>query len=679
MSTDADQTQARRLADALPYECPVLVLPGHRSDARRHGAPAQPQLSATPPDADQPSYVYFTSGSTGQPKGIAGRLSSLARRIAWELETFAIPSGWHTSQLIAPTFDPWFRDIFIPLCSGGTIHVPPDRPARMHPEALVAWLRDCGINLVHCGPTLLNAIATTSKRVWRLPDLKLVLLSGEFLHVSLVRRWQKRFGKHTRLVNLYGATEATMMQFCHVLQPQDRERAFIPIGRPLPGEAVRLVNEDGHTCAPGEAGEIWVGGPAPSLGYFRDEAATRQAFVDTDLGGGRHAVMYRTGDLAVQLDDGTYRLLGRHDDQLKIRGVRIEPRETEDVLTGYPLVAACAVTGVARADAHAALVAYVVPEPTYAPAVADMRAYVRNRLPAHLVPTVVLVDKLPLTETGKVDRRALPQPDWSANQASDGSGEPRTPLETALAEHWSAVLGVTRVGIDDHLLDFGRAFAERDAPGHQAQGRLACGAGNRRHLQLPDNQPSGRIPRDTRRGAAPLAASSGAARPDHSPARCRVAARRPIRVPDDAVPVVWGAAVHPGARARGNANRDSFDRLARLVHELDASIQTAVVADEPGWSVDLPARPTLFFSPGMLRHQPRVPGQIVCGRPLSKSEEYAVLAAHGVPVPRWVPLREGEPPDLNGFGAYVVRNPITAPKARKSASSVAIVYGGSPW
>src|SRR4029077_19749686 len=204
----------------------------------------------------------------------AGTLNSLAKRIAWEIDTFQIPRGCRVSQLITATIDPWFRDIFVPLCAGGTICIPPDRPARLRPETLLEWLRDAKINLMHCGPTLLNTLVRTPPRIRRLPDLRLTLLAGEFLHVSLVSRWKRRFGTKTRLVNLYGTTEATMMQLYHIIEPADLKRDFIPIGRTLPDVDILLADEDGKRCAPGKMGEILIGGPTLSLGYFRDDEAT---------------------------------------------------------------------------------------------------------------------------------------------------------------------------------------------------------------------------------------------------------------------------------------------------------------------------------------------------------------------------------------------------------------------
>jgi RimJ/RimL family protein N-acetyltransferase len=326
----------------------------------------------------------------------------------------------------------------------------------MSPEELLEWLRDSSINVMHCGPTLLTTLLSTQTRIRRLPNLRLTLLSGEFLHVSIAARWQRRFGKQTTLVNLYGATEATMIQFFHVLTPEDLKRDFIPIGRPLPDVKVLLVDEKGNRCNAGELGEIWIGGDTIGLGYLQDNQATRNSFVYAEFADGWKGLAYRTGDLAIRHADGIYQLFGRKDDQLKIRGVRVEPREVEDQLIGFPLVAACAVKVVERFSGELNLVAYIVPESQYAPAAPDMRAYLRKRVPAQMVPSkFVFLNRLPLTETGKVDRKLLPEPDWSAGDTGKEAVMPSSPLELTLAGYWTEILGVTNVGVHDNFMDLG--------------------------------------------------------------------------------------------------------------------------------------------------------------------------------------------------------------------------------
>jgi len=672
LTAESNYAAVKRLAASLRNPTSLLTVP-HIVEKIPDGessptcVPSQAEIFALP--ANTPSYVYFTSGSTGQPKGIAGTLNSLAKRIAWEIDAFKIPRGFRVSQLITATFDAWFRDIFVPLCAGGTICIPPDRPARLEPETLLEWLRDSKINLMHCGPTLLNTLVSTPPRIRRLPDLRFTLLSGEFLHVSLVSRWRRRFGKEIRLVNLYGATEATMVQFHHIIEPVDLKRDFIPIGRALPEVDILLTDEHGKRCAPGQMGEILVGGPTLSLGYFRDDEATRKAFVEMDLPDGNRTLFYRTGDVGVEFDEGMYRLVGRRDDQVKIRGVRVEPREVEDALTGYPMVAACAVTVRRGGDGEPLLVAYVVPETEYPPAIPEMRAYLRERLPLESVPAkFVLIKQLPLTDTGKIDRRMLPEPERMTEETHSNTVAPRNLLETALAEYWREILGLSRVGVHDHFMDLG---------GHSLSAmrllaRLRVDQGI--ELSVADIFDNPTIAKLAERIEALAATESGTpfiatpsiaahlsnpASPSLDPLASDTAsaAASDFACPKNPSPLFGARRCNLFLFLGDDGDRDSFERLACFVEEFDPAIHTVIVEDKPGWSVELPSRPTLFFSPALIRNRPCIPGRIVCGYPLSKSEEYSILGGAGIPVPRWVTLREDELPNLDGFGDYVVRKP----------------------
>jgi len=675
LTTESNYAAVKRLAASVADATSVMTVP-HAADKITDGEPSPVHMvfptEMGTPSTNVPSYVYFTSGSTGQPKGIAGTLHSLANRIAWEIDAFQIPRGFRVSQLVTATFDPWFRDIFVPLCVGGTICIPPDRPARLKSESLLEWLRDSKINLMHCGPTLLNTLVSTPPRIRRLPDLRFTLLSGEFLHVSLVSRWRRRFGTETRLVNLYGPTEATMVQFHHIIEPADLKRDFIPIGRALSDVDILLMDEQGKRCARGQMGEILIGGPALSLGYFRDDEATRKAFVEMDMPDGKRTIFYRTGDIGVEFDDGKYRLIGRRDDQVKIRGVRVEPREVEDALTGYPLVAACAVTVRRGGDGEPSLVAHVVPETEYPPAIPEMRAYLRERLPLEFIPAkFVLIKQLPLTETGKIDRRMLPEPEWTPEETHDNSVAPRNLLETALAEYWCEILGLGRVSVHDHFMDLG---------GHSLSAtrllsRLRANQGL--ELSVADILDNPTIAKLAERIEGLIAAESktpcittsavathlsNPASDAWNPIAAGTAQRVPATTSDFACPrdpsPLFGARRCNLVLFLGDdGDRDSFERLARFVDEFDPTIHTVIAEDKPGWFVELPNRPTFFFSPALIRNRPRIPGRIACGYPLSKSEEYSILAAADISVPGWVKLREDMLPNLEGFGDYVVRKP----------------------
>jgi acyl carrier protein len=419
-------------------------------------------------------------------------------------------------------------------------------------------------------------------------------------------------------------------------------------------------------------GEILIGGPALSLGYFRDEESTRKAFVEMDMPDGKPMTFYRTGDLGVEFDDGSYRLVGRRDDQVKIRGVRVEPREVEDVLTGYPLVAACAVTVRRVGDGEPSLVAYVVPETEYPPAIPEMRAYLRERLLLESVPArFVLIRQLPLTHTGKIDRHMLPEPERMPEAAHDNAVAPRNVLETALAEYWCEILGLPRVGVHDHFMDLG---------GHSLSAmRLLSKLRDEQGLELSvadilDNPTIAKLAERIERltfteSKTPhIITSSVAAHLSTSvsdswnPRGTATAPKVPeaagdFACPENPSPLFGTRRCNLVLFLGDDVERDSFEKLASFVEQCDPTIHTVVVEDKPGWLVELPNRPTFFFSPALIRNRPRIPGRIACGYPLSKSEEYSILAKAGISVPRWVTLREGTLPNLEGFGDYVVRKP----------------------
>lgn len=645
--SDAEEV-ARHHVGAMATGCVCIAVPGDDVAAPGNGA------MAARASAIAPAYIYFTSGSTGQPKGIVGLLKALAGRIAWEIETFQVQPGTRVSQLISPTFDPWFRDVFVPLCAGGTIVVPPEHPSKLEPERLLEWLCDSRIGLMHCGPTLMNALVSTPARIRRLPALRTVLSSGEPLHVSLVRRWRRRFGNQVELVNLYGTTEATMFQFFHRVEAADEKRAFIPVGRPLPGMKVRVVDNTGATCTPGEPGEILIGGASLSLGYYDDAAETAKSFVRT--GKDCNEVYYRTGDQGIEFAPGCYRLIGRIDDQVKIRGVRVEPREVEDALVGYPLIASCAVMARPGREGEPSLVAYVVPETEYPPAIPEMRAYLREKFPPQYLPAAfVMLKALPLSENGKVDRGRLPDPGDAPATPAIVSAPPRTALESALAGHWAEILGLPVVGVQDDFLDLG---------GHSLSAmRLvsalsAAGVGELSLLDIFDH-------RTIAAQAALLQAraSDEQRKWDYTEVIPSVADISPqpaetgFACPQKTSPLFGRGPCNLVMVLGVDDDRDSFERVARFVCEFDPAIRTFVVDDTADWEVGLPPHPTLAFSPALLRHRPATPVHVCCGYPLAKSEEYRILEQAGIPVPRWITLEEGQTPDLTGFGNYVVRKP----------------------
>ncbi len=411
----------------------------------------RPSGSYGPGDA---CYIYHTSGSTGVPKGIVGRLKSLSHFIKWELDTFRISRGIRVGQLISPTFDPFLRDVLVPLCVGGTVCIPPRRSTLLDPKLLIEWLDQSQINLIHCVPFLFNAIVHENPNPNNFASLKYVLMSGEALRVSDVSKWIDIFGERVTLVNLYGATESTMIKFYHVIEPADLQRGFIPIGKPMKGARAVVLDKEGNVCAPGVMGELYIRTPYLTLGYYKNPELTNEVFVKNPLTGDANDIVYKTGDLARVLSDGNFQFMGRSDGQVKIRGNRVEIGEIENTLQKHLQIKNAVVT-VAEDVPGGRLIAFIVPARDAVLDREELRRFLGQRLPDYMMPSAfVQLDQLPLTPNGKVDRRALLPPDI-ALELEKRFVAPRNSTEEILAKIWAEVLGLPQVGVFDNFFELG--------------------------------------------------------------------------------------------------------------------------------------------------------------------------------------------------------------------------------
>lgn len=311
-------------------------------------------------DTERMCYIYYTSGSAGSPKGIAGRLKSISHFIRWEIQTFNIPPGWRFSQFTQPAFDAFLRDVFVPLCSGGTVCIPPDNPARMGLTLLLDWIDSKKINLIHCVPSLFGAMVGGNLAPDKFKSLEYILMAGESLPVSDVKKWREVFGSRIKLVNLYGATETTMVKFYHPIDDSDMERGFIPIGKPMKGARAVVLDPHGNLCPQGVFGELYIRTPYQSLGYYNNPELTRQVFVKNPFSEDPNDLIYKTGDLARVLRDGNFQLGGRKDNQVKIRGIRLELDEIENQLRNHPRVKNAVVAAREDAAGSKRLAAYLV-------------------------------------------------------------------------------------------------------------------------------------------------------------------------------------------------------------------------------------------------------------------------------------------------------------------------------
>jgi amino acid adenylation domain-containing protein len=419
-------------------------------DGLSHRDTNKPNVKSEPNDF---AYIYFTSGSTGRPKGIMGRLKAIDHFIKWEIKTLAIGVGARVSQLTNPAFDAFLRDVFVPLCSGGLICIPGDRAVVMMSDSLRDWINAERINIVHCVPSVLRSLINCGLTPEDFTQLKYVLLAGEPLLTSDVAKWTDVFGERVQLVNLYGPTETTMTKFFYFVTPVDRERRMIPIGKPMEGARALIVDERGKPCSPGSVGEIYIRTPFRSLGYYGRAEATNEVFIPNPFTDDPLDLIYKTGDLGRVNKDGNFEFLGRRDQQVKVRGIRVELSEVENLLRAHSAVEDAAV--VDREDEHLMkyLCAYVVLREQIPPSV--LRDYLAAELPEFSIPSMfVVVDELPRTPNGKIDRRALPAPNRSGLIKGDPVA-PRTLVELRLVQIWESLLNISPVGVTDNFFDLG--------------------------------------------------------------------------------------------------------------------------------------------------------------------------------------------------------------------------------
>ncbi|MFE6918324.1 amino acid adenylation domain-containing protein, partial [Streptomyces rubiginosohelvolus] len=415
-------------------------------------------------DADGIAYVIFTSGSTGRPKAVPITHRSMENYLDWAVDTFGYDEHDRLAQTASPCFDASVRQLLAPLLVGATV-VTVDWDLLRDPDRLLTHVEHRRITVWSSVPTLWEQLLSASEARVRtgapLPDLsalRWVHVGGEALSPAHVRRWFDLFGDGQRIANLYGPTEATINTSCHIIsdRPDDRVRR-LPIGRPVSGTEVEVVGPGGEALRPGEAGELLIAGIGLTPGYLGEPALTEAAFT---VRGGRR--WYRSGDRVRCSEDGTLEFLGRLDDQVKIRGNRVEPGEIEAVLQTHPDVTHAVVLA-----EDGRLSAFVTPGPGSSGASGSsgvdavaLRRHLAESLPAYMIPSrITRVDTMPLTGTGKIDRRALPAlgaaPPPSPSRTAATRTAPRTPTEIRLAAIWSALLQADDVCREDDFFVLG--------------------------------------------------------------------------------------------------------------------------------------------------------------------------------------------------------------------------------
>ncbi|MEM7417080.1 MAG: amino acid adenylation domain-containing protein, partial [Gemmatimonadota bacterium] len=402
------------------------------------------------PDPASLAYVMFTSGSTGEPKAVMQSQERLLRQVVRYGDLTALSPGDRVSLVASTSFDAFLMDFFGALLHGAELHVLDLNELDL--AELPGVLTERDICVLHLTPSVLRTLSVASGHA-PLPSVRSVVLGGEPVRPADVSYLSGVLSDAAAVFNLYGCAEHSFAIGYEMPRDLAHTSTEVPIGRPVGDVDVRLIGPEGREDE--VRGEIVLSSRSSALGYWGNEAATGAAFRPDEHREG--AWTYRTGDVARRRPDGTFVLLHRSDDQLKIRGHRVEPGEVEAMLMAHPHVREAAVHGPIGRDESVELAACVVLEPGSTPSPSDLSAWCAERLPSYLVPTGwVMLDDLPRTRTGKVDRKSLPAPDGSRS-VDQRIVRPRDASEETLAQIFAEVLGrpLEEIGVFDDFFQLG--------------------------------------------------------------------------------------------------------------------------------------------------------------------------------------------------------------------------------
>lgn len=398
---------------------------------------------------DDHVYVYFTSGSTGNPKGVIGKNKGLSHFINWEITTFNIDNSFRISQFTNPGFDVFMRDIFVPLCAGGTICIPEENILSIDQE-IYDWITEQRINLIHCVPSLFKLIQKDGIDVNSFSNLKYILLAGEKILPYELKEWYKIFDNNISLVNIYGPTETTLAKGYYKIQPEDSNRSFIPV-KAISGAQFLILDSDLNVCSEGGIGEIYIRTPYKTAGYLGLQEANQKSFILNPFSDNESDLIYKTGDLGKEHENGEIEILGRLDHQVKIRGIRIELDDIKENICNYPGITDAVVVVREDAEAEKFIASYIVSGSSFDSA--ELRVFLDATLPPNMIPSYLIsIAEFPLMPNGKIDRKALPDPSIEKEEQHElASNE----VERKLVDIWSEVLRV-----DKELISTTKSFFE---------------------------------------------------------------------------------------------------------------------------------------------------------------------------------------------------------------------------
>ena len=405
---------------------------------------------------EAPLYVIYTSGSTGKPKGVVMPHRSIVNLVEWQARESAAAPGALTLQFASLNFDVASQEVFSTLSSGGCLQLVDEEIRRESPK-LLDYLRETKVSRLFLPPVALEQLINAAvERPVELDALREVIVAGDKLQVTDNVRAVFEKLPRARLINQYGPTESHVVSAQVLTGPASSWPEHPPIGKPVDNVALYVLDAKLEPVPLRVAGELYIGGSALALGYLNAPSQTRARFIDDPFTpGGR---LYRTGDLVRYNGEGVLVFLGRNDQQIKLRGFRIEPGEIEVVLKRHPGIEDAVVIKRQSSRGDDELAAYLITKPDAAPDRASLRAQLGAELPAYMVPNhFVRLDRFPMTGSGKIDRRSLPDPAEFEVVRDDEADfiAPRTPVEEVLVNCWREVLQVDQVSVRDNFFDLG--------------------------------------------------------------------------------------------------------------------------------------------------------------------------------------------------------------------------------
>ncbi len=447
-----------------------LRLPEHTTILETALAAFSAENSAAEVGPDDLACLTFTSGSTGRPKGILQRHGPLSHFLPWQKQYFSLQEAERYSMLSGLSHDPLQREIFTPLCLGGTICIP--SPEHMGtPGWLAQWMQREAINIAHLTPAMMQILTQPASGVSR-PGFELPALRHAFtIGDKLTRRDVSRLYEMAPAVscmNAYGSTETQRavgyfaipridLSISDSSAVESRDKEIFPLGRGLRDVQLLVLTATQTLAGIGELGEIYIRSPHLARAYLDDELLTRERFITNPFTGRAGDRLYKTGDLGRYRSDGNVDFAGRNDQQVKLRGFRIELAEIETTLQRHPAVQGAAVMVREDVPGHQHLVAYIVPAQAQSLTLLarELRAFLTTRLPMYMVPsTFVPLEALPLTPNHKLDFRALPVPETALSK-SEATAITKTATEEIVAGIWARLLGLEEVGVDENFFELG--------------------------------------------------------------------------------------------------------------------------------------------------------------------------------------------------------------------------------